>query len=105
MIKEQFRKHRLSNSLIWETHYFPEITGMDFVKASAKYKDDPTLLLWAYAAMRFAGDPELMGKDPRFCANDIIGEVELTDLTDPDGEFLAVMTRLFNEMSDGSKKK
>lgn len=105
MIKEQFKGHRLSNSLIWETRYFPEIVGMDFVKASAKYKDDPTLVLWSYAAMRFAGDPELMGKDPKYYANDIIGEVDMTDLTDPQGEFLSMMTRLFNEMSDNAKKK
>lgn len=105
MIKEQFKGHRLSNSLIWETHYFPLIAGMDFVKASVKYKDDPTLILWAYASMRFAGDPELSGKDPKFLANDIIGEVGMNDLTEPQGEFLAVMTRMFNEMSEGSKKK
>lgn len=105
MIKEQFKGHRLSNSLIWETHYFPQIAGMDFVKASAKYKDDPTLVLWSYAAMRFAGDPELMGKDPKYYANDIIGEVDMGDLSNPEGEFLPMMTRLFNEMSDNSKKK
>ncbi len=105
MIKETFKGHRLSNSLIWETHYFPEIAGMDFVKASDKYKDDPTLMLWCYAAMRFAGDSELANRDAKLSANDIIGEVTMADLSEPDSEFLAIMQRLFDEMAQGTKKK